>query len=796
MSALTRFQPKLTIGHLRYHIDDDKVIEGYLKCDGSTVLKNTYPELLDVIGLRTTQNGSSGVLRDTNTTSNINALTYGDETFVLGIDQGISNSADGINWSQELFTPPIYVGGKTFARAGNTSPETITLTDLTGGANTAPQEGDLVVIAVATGSDELRSRAVTGYTQIASLYSNDTETDTNLWVGYKIMGSTPDTTVTIPTSGDTSDAQTVAIQVWRNVVYEDVTTAIGENTVLADPPSITTTTGNNVVLVIGAGGHDAGTQTYAASYADNFLTIGSDDTFQSTIGFGSVNRPTAGAYDPPAFTFTGAIEAHQTFAAASILLMPTSINALTYANNTFVCAGTGGILATSTDGTTWTKRTSGTASKINALTYANNTFVYAGDSGALATSTNAISWVVASPALVAEYVGGKTFARAGATTGTSISLTDLAFGESAAPQAGDLVIIAVATGSTVLRSRAVTGYTQIASLYSDDDIVTNLWVGRKIMGSTPDTEVTIPESGSTSDAQTVAIQVWRNVEYVDATTTTGTNTVLADPPSITTTTDKNVVLFIGAGGHSAGTQTYAASYADNFLTIGSGDTYDSTIGFGSIYRSVAGLYDPAAFTFSGSTSTNFSFAAVTIALRSRNINALTYANNTFVYAGNGGVLATSPDGNTWTTRTSGTANNINALTYGDGTFVYAGDGGVLATSSNGNTWITRTSGTANNINGLAFNDFENLFSFVSNGGVIATSSNAVTWTQQTSNTTQSLNTIIYVEGAFVYAGDGGVLGTLSNYTYDPAVEFILPTTNNLFTINNDPFKPTAFIKYE
>jgi hypothetical protein len=795
MSALTRFQPKLTAGHLRYHIDDDKVIEGYLKCDGSTVLKNTYPELLDVIGLRTTQNGSSGVLRDTNTTSNINALTYGDETFVFGTDQGISNSADGINWSQQLLTPT-YVGGKTFAREGNTSPTSISLTDLTGGASAAPQEGDLVVIAVATGSDSNRSQAVTGYTQIASLYSNDTDADTNLWIGRKTMGPTPDTTVTIPASGSSDDAQTVAIQVWRNVEYVNVTTVTGLST-QPNPPSIATTTDNSIVLVIGAGGHRDGTQTYAASYADNFLTIGSDDTDDSTIGFGSVNRPTVGLYNPPEFTFTGEAQSHPTFAAATIGLQPsTNINALTYGNNTFVYAGVGGVLGTSSDGNTWTTRTSGTVNNINALTYGNNTFVYAGD-GALATSTNAISWVATNSAAVPVHVGGIIFARAGSTSTTSLSLTTLTGGSNAAPQAGDLVVIAVATGSRALRSQAVTGYTQIASLYSNDTNDTNLWVGYKIMSSTPDTTVTIPASGDLADAQTVAIQVWRNAQYEDVTTATGTNTVLADPPSITTTTDNSIVLVIGAGGHDDGTDTYSASYADNFLTIGSNDTEDSTIGFGSVNRPTAGAYDPAAFTFSGADSTSFSFAAVTIALRpSANINALTYANNTFVYAGDGGVLGTSSDGNTWTTRTSGTANNINALTYGNNTFVYAGDGGVLATSPDGTTWTQRTSGTANNINGLAFNDFENLFSFVSNGGVIATSSNAVTWTTITSNTTQSLNAIIYAEGTFVYAGNDGVLGTLSNYTYDPAVEFILPTTNDLFTINNDTFKPTAFIKYE
>jgi hypothetical protein len=590
--------------------------------------------------LATSPDGTTWTQRTSDTLRNINSLAYGNNTFVYVGDAGLyGTSTNAISWVAVEPELPSYVGGKTFARAGSLSPTTQSLTNLTGGTNAAPQAGDLVIIAVATGSNTLRSQAVTGYTQIASLYESDT-VDTNLWVGYKIMGPTPDTTVTIPASNSINDAQTVAIQVWRNVVYEDVTTAIGDNTVLANPPSITTTTGNNVVLVIGAGGHEdiVGAQTYAASYADNFLTIGSDDTFDSTIGFGSVNQPTAGAYDPPAFTFSGTNSTSFSFAAVTVVLSErlttAKINRLTVGNGTFVYAGDGGVLATSPNGSTWTPRTSGTVNNINALTYDNNTFVY-GTNSYLATSPDGITWTQLSP--TPQYVGGKTFAREGSTSTTSLSLTDLTGGSNAAPQEGDLVIIAVATGSTQNRSQAVTGYTQIASLFESDIEDTNLWVGYKIMSFPADTTVSIPASGSTSDAQTVAIQVWRNVEYITGTTAIGDNTVLANPPSITTT-GSDIVLVIGAGGHDAGTQTYAASYTNNFLTIGSNDNEDSTIGFGSV-RVISEVYDPPAFTFSGADSTNFSFAAVTITLQSTvALNALISHKTTYYSAGSSGYL--------------------------------------------------------------------------------------------------------------------------------------------------------------
>ena len=51
----------------------------------------------------------------------------------------------------------------------------------------------------------------------------------------------------------------------------------------------------------------------------------------------------------------------------------------------FVAAGGG--LSTSTDGITWTARTSGTVSALSAAIYANNLYLYGGAGGVLATST-------------------------------------------------------------------------------------------------------------------------------------------------------------------------------------------------------------------------------------------------------------------------------------------------------------------------------------------------------------------------------------------------------------------------
>jgi hypothetical protein len=87
----------------------------------------------------------------------------------------------------------IYVGGQTAGYQGTTSTSTITF-NLTGGANTTPLANDLVIVAVSVGANSNinPSLTVTGYTLAAELYAPDTQS-TDLFVGYKFMGTTPDT---------------------------------------------------------------------------------------------------------------------------------------------------------------------------------------------------------------------------------------------------------------------------------------------------------------------------------------------------------------------------------------------------------------------------------------------------------------------------------------------------------------------------------------------------------------------------------------------------------------------------
>lgn len=70
------------------------------------------------------------------------------------------------------------------------------------------------------------------------------------------------------------------------------------------------------------------------------------------------------------------------------------------------------------------------------------------------------------------------------------------------------------------------------------------------------------------------------------------------------------------------------------------------------------------------------------------LNNLAFGAGLFVVVGNGGVVQTSPDGTTWTTRSSGTTNNLSRVYFINSKFFAVGDARTVLTSADGITWST------------------------------------------------------------------------------------------------------------
>ena len=74
----------------------------------------------------------------------------------------------------------------------------------------------------------------------------------------------------------------------------------------------------------------------------------------------------------------------------------------------FVTVGHSGTILTSSDGTSWTERTSGTSMSLRGVTYGNGLFVTVDDRGTILTSSNGISWTKRTSG-TSEYLQGVTY---------------------------------------------------------------------------------------------------------------------------------------------------------------------------------------------------------------------------------------------------------------------------------------------------------------------------------------------------------------------------------------------------
>jgi hypothetical protein len=217
-----------------------------------------------------------------------------------------------------------------------------------------------------------------------------------------------------------------------------------------------------------------------------------------------------------------------------------------------------------------------------------------------------------------EFVGS---AENSAGNGADVTLT------LPATQPGDLVIVAYAIGDNDSANQTMAmvtgGYTSVADLFSDDTLDVNLGVFWKVMGSPSETTAIVDGLGGTDAAVAAVAMVFRGVDTgtpmdVTATTDTGIDTGIANPPSINHNNPSGVWTVIAAGTvHSGGaaiTYTFPTGYTTNAVDDGETDTTDVTVGMG--YRTnPSDPEDPGSITPSVADGVTFAWAAVTMALR-------------------------------------------------------------------------------------------------------------------------------------------------------------------------------------
>jgi hypothetical protein len=228
-----------------------------------------------------------------------------------------------------------YVGGVQGGRAGSTSTTTQSLSGtLTGGSDTSPSAGDLVIVWCSVGWDTTpaTSQQVSGNTfgnfNTEAFQSADDTVDSGSQLNFAIMGSVVDTTLTIPSSASARNAQRWVVHVFRGVdttTPRDVTSvpASGIDTGRPDPGAIEPVTTGAWIVACYASAAAVGTAyTAPTDFATDWLGNTTADTVDCMQGAGYYTGWASGAYNPAAITAGGTTGTGDSWTAMTLALRP------------------------------------------------------------------------------------------------------------------------------------------------------------------------------------------------------------------------------------------------------------------------------------------------------------------------------------------------------------------------------------------------------------------------------------------------------------------------------------------
>jgi len=177
---------------------------------------------------------------------------------------------------------------------------------------------------------------------------------------------------------------------------------------------------------------------------------------------------------------------------------------------------------------------------------------------------------------------------------------------------------------------------------------------------------------------------------------------------------------------------------------------------------------------------SFSVQSQETSLPTASMTDAAYGNGVYVAVGYYGAIIRSTNGNDWTTvkdidDSSGYTGvgdpstfGFRSVTFGNGLFVAVGDSGVILTSPDGTTWTQRTSGVTSHLNQAEYLTLNGTSAFyVTSEGKYVTSTNGTSWSSVTptglgSTTYLGDVTVGNANGRLVIGGSDGYLYSTTN----------------------------------
>lgn len=145
------------------------------------------------------------------------------------------------------------------------------------------------------------------------------------------------------------------------------------------------------------------------------------------------------------------------------------------------------------------------------------------------------------------------------------------------------------------------------------------------------------------------------------------------------------------------------------------------------------------------------------------LHAVSWTGTQLIAVGDGGLTATSSNGEAWTHGEGATASLYGVVSNGTTLSVAVGQGGAIYTGTGSSPWTLRISPTTRPLYGVTRSG--SVYVAVGDSGTIVTSSSGTgTWTLRASPRTVSLNAVASGNDVTVAVGDSGVILTSANGT--------------------------------
>ena len=407
---------------------------------------------------------------------------------------------------------------------------------------------------------------------------------------------------------------------------------------------------------------------------------------------------------------------------ALVLNYNKELESVTYANGLFVATGDDGSILTSTNGTAWQPRVSGTTRRLLGVTYGAGRFVAAGARGTMLTSLDATTWTAV-------------------TSGTPDRLEGVDFSNGRFIAVGENGTIVTSTNGTAWTKQNFGVTRDLDGLTVANGLLMVVGKGGNILTSPDGVHYTTQTTGVTNDLHGVT---WGGGLWV-----------AVGEPGIVLTSSNAVNWTTNAVGTASSLK--GVTYANGqWLAVGTQ---------GTIVRSTDGV----------TWTTKVTSPAY-------DLNDVAFGNGVYLVAGDGpndanGSLFRSFDGVTWmNVNNFYPGKNLRGLTFANGLFLITANDGEFFTTTQGSLFGNSSIPAANYDNLRDAIYAHGLWIVVGNRGTIATSPDLVNWTRRASRTFENQHQIALLDGKLVVIGNRGTVLQSGRFVTELEPPAFLPGT--------------------